>query len=126
MIIITYLTVREKLDFFDSFIVYISILITLGMVIKLLSNKHNNFPQSSTSLFSNIMKNLNDPLLLLDNNSNVIMANISATSLFGRKIINQYLILLTNSTNLTLMVISNYLLVIAVQAWTKPLLTRTC
>jgi hypothetical protein len=24
------------------------------------------------------------------------------------------------------MVISNYLLVIAVQAWTKPLLTRTC
>ena len=89
MIIITYLTVREKLDFFDALIVYISILITLGMVIKLLSNKHNNFPQSSTSLFSNIMKNLNDPLLLLDNNSNVIMANISATSLFGRKIINQ-------------------------------------
>ena len=41
----------------------------------------------------------------------------------GREIKNEYLILLTNSTNLTLMVISNYLLVIAVQAWTKPLLT---
>ncbi|MBL4603913.1 MAG: GHKL domain-containing protein [Emcibacteraceae bacterium] len=40
------------------------------------------------SLFVNIMENLTDPLFFLDINSNIIMANKSATDMYGTEIIN--------------------------------------
>ncbi|MBT5185501.1 MAG: GHKL domain-containing protein [Kordiimonadaceae bacterium] len=89
IIIVIYFSLSGEISVINTLIILLAIIITMIMTLKSIPKKSVTFSQNSASIFSNIMENLNDPLLLLDSKSNIIMANISAINLFGTKLDNQ-------------------------------------
>lgn len=96
---LVYLIYMDNISYIDAILIIISIIVAYGLIIKTNKPKNISYPfktDDNSSLFFNIMESLPDPLLLLDKDKNIIMANHPAQKIFGRNLvsenISQYLI----------------------------------
>lgn len=81
--IIIYLYISGNIDQQTALYLAITAVLTIAYIILNISKESKSAHQQSSSLFVNVIENMTDPFLLLDADKHVIMANKSASKLFG-------------------------------------------
>lgn len=83
ILVIIYLYISGNIEQQSALYLAITALLTIAYIIFNISQESISEHQGSSSLFVNVIENMTDPFLLLDADKHVIMANKSATKLFG-------------------------------------------